>query len=59
MEVTVGSGAFMKNIEDATKLSETMIGIGNLADKETICILTNESIIRIFNGKFFKSYRGS
>lgn len=31
----------MKNIEDATKLSETMIGIGNLADKETICILTN------------------
>lgn len=41
LEVTVGSGAFMKNIEDATKLSETMIGIGNLADKETICILTN------------------
>lgn len=41
LEVTVGSGAFMKNIEDAAKLSETMIGIGNLADKETICILTN------------------
>ncbi len=41
LEVTVGSGAFMKNIEDATKLSETMIGIGNLANKETICILTN------------------
>lgn len=41
LEVTVGSGAFMKNIEDATKLSKTMIGIGNLADKETICILTN------------------
>lgn len=41
LEVTVGSGAFMKNIEEAAKLSETMIGIGNLADKETICILTN------------------
>ena len=41
LEVTVGSGAFMKNIEDARKLSETMISIGNLAGKETICILTN------------------
>lgn len=41
LEVTVGSGAFMKNIEDATELSRTMIGIGNLARKETVCILTN------------------
>ena len=41
LEVTVGSGAFMKNVEDATKLSETMIGIGKLANKETICVLTN------------------
>ncbi len=41
LEVTVGSGAFMKNIEDATKLSKTMIDIGNLSNKETVCILTN------------------
>ncbi len=41
LEVTVGSGAFMKTIEDARKLSETMIGIGKLANKETICVLTN------------------
>lgn len=41
LEVTVGSGAFMKNIEDAKKLSETMIGIGTLAGKDTVCILTN------------------
>lgn len=41
LEVTVGSGAFMKNIEDAKRLSETMISIGNLAQKETICVLTN------------------
>ena len=41
LEVTVGNGAFMKNIEDAKKLSETMINIGKLAGKETICILTN------------------
>lgn len=41
LEVTVGSGAFMNNIEDAKKLSDTMIGIGNLAKKETVCVLTN------------------
>lgn len=41
LEVTVGSGAFMKNLKDATELSETMIGIGKLAKKETVCILTN------------------
>lgn len=41
LEVTVGSGAFMKDMESAIKLSETMIGIGKLANKETICILTN------------------
>ncbi len=41
LEVTVGNGAFMKNIEDARKLSETMIDIGKLAGKETVCILTN------------------
>ena len=41
LEVTVGNGAFMKNIDDAKKLAETMINIGNLAGKETVCILTN------------------
>ena len=41
LEVTVGNGAFMKNIEDAKKLSKTMINIGKLAGKETVCILTN------------------
>lgn len=41
LDVTVGSGAFMKNIEDAEKLSNEMIEIGKLANRETICILTN------------------
>ena len=41
LEVTVGSGAFMKNIEDAKILAETMINIGKLAGKETICVMTN------------------
>ena len=41
MEVTVGNGAFMKDLESATKLAEEMIGIGKLAGKEVVCVLTN------------------
>lgn len=41
LDVTCGSGAFMKNKEDAIKLSNTMKKIGQLAGKETICIITN------------------
>ncbi len=41
LDVTVGSGAFMKNKEDAIKLSNMMKDIGKLADRETVCVLTN------------------
>lgn len=41
IDVTVGHGAFMKNIEDAKKLANEMIEIGKIANRETICILTN------------------
>lgn len=41
LDVTCGSGAFMQNKEDAIKLSEKMKEIGKLADKETVCIMTN------------------
>ena len=41
LDVTCGSGAFMKNKEDAIKLSNTMKKIGELAGKETVCIITN------------------
>ena len=41
MEVMVGNGAFMKNMNDAEKLSETMINIGKLVGKEVVCVLTN------------------
>lgn len=41
IDVTCGSGAFMKNIEEAKKLSESMINIGKIAGKETVCIITN------------------
>ena len=41
LDVTVGSGAFMKNKEDATELSNMMKDIGALANRETVCVLTN------------------
>lgn len=41
LEVTCGSGAFMENVERAERLSETMVKIGNMANKETIAVLTN------------------
>ena len=41
LDITVGSGAFMKNKKDAIKLAECMKRIGMLANKETVCVLTN------------------
>ncbi len=41
LDVTVGKGAFMSNIGDARKLANTMIKIGKLANRETVCVLTN------------------
>jgi len=43
LDVTVGSGAFMKNKDDAVELSNIMKDIGNLANRETVCVLTNMS----------------
>ena len=41
LDVTVGKGAFMQNVSNAEKLANTMIRIGKLANKETVCVLTN------------------
>ena len=41
LDVTCGSGAFMKNIQDSQKLAIKMKKIGELANKETVCIITN------------------
>ena len=41
LDVTCGSGAFMKNIKDAEKLSKEMKKIGKLVKKETTCVITN------------------
>ena len=41
LDVTCGSGAFMKTKEDAKKLAETMEKIGELAERETVAIITD------------------
>ena len=41
IDVKVGSGALMKNIEDAKKLATTMVKIGKSYKKPTICLITN------------------
>ena len=41
LDVTCGSGAFMQSKERAEELANEMIEIGRLANKETVCILTN------------------
>lgn len=44
LDVTVGSGAFMKNMDDAIHLAERMVEIGESAGRETIAILTNMDV---------------
>jgi pyrimidine-nucleoside phosphorylase len=41
LDVKVGDGAFMKTIEDARSLAETMIAIGRQAGREVTCLLTD------------------
>ena len=44
LDVKVGSGALIKNLKDAKRLSRLMIDIGKHNDIEVICILTNMDI---------------
>jgi pyrimidine-nucleoside phosphorylase len=41
LDVKFGSGAFMKNQQDAIALAETLVGIGEEFGKQTIAYLTN------------------
>ena len=41
LDVKVGSGAFMSNVKEGTKLAELMVSIGNLAGRKVYAILTN------------------
>ena len=44
LDVTVGSGAFMKDKENAVQLAGKMVAIGNGAGKKTVAILTNMDV---------------
>ena len=41
LDVKVGDGAFMKTLEDARRLAEMMIAIGEHAGREVTCLLTD------------------
>lgn len=43
LDVTVGQGAFMKNMSDAEKLSEAMVALGREVNRETIAVITDMS----------------
>lgn len=43
LDVKVGSGAFMKNIEDARELASTMVALGTDSGVKTIALLTDMS----------------
>lgn len=40
LDVKVGDGAFMKNMEDAEKLAEVMVRVGNMAGRRCSAVLT-------------------
>ncbi len=41
LDVKVGSGAFMKTKADAVQLAQTMVAIGQLANRQTVAILSD------------------
>ena len=41
LDVKVGSGAFMKTLDEAKQLAETMVNIGKSLNRDTIAVITN------------------
>ncbi len=41
LDVKVGDGAFMKSLDDARELAETMLELGKRAGREVVCVLTD------------------
>lgn len=43
LDVTVGEGAFMKNLEDARVLARTMVDLGKAVGRRTVAVITDMS----------------
>ena len=43
LDVTVGEGAFMKNMDDARELARTMVNIGKSLNRDTVAVLSDMS----------------
>lgn len=41
LDVKTGDGAFMKTLDDSTKLAEAMVSIGKLAGKEVVAVISD------------------
>ena len=41
LDVKVGDGAFMKTLDDARRLADTMLSLGQHAGREVVCLLTD------------------
>ena len=41
LDVKVGDGAFMKSLPDARALAETMLALGERAERDVVCVLTD------------------
>ena len=41
LDVKVGDGAFMKTLDEARRLAETMLALGREAGREVVCLLTD------------------
>ena len=41
LDVTCGSGAFMKTVDDAKELAEKMVSIGNMSGVKTMAVISN------------------
>lgn len=44
LDVKMGSGAFMKNLETAKELAQKMVNIGKLAKRNTMAVITNMDV---------------
>ena len=43
LDVTVGEGAFMKTVEEARELAQTMVDLGNAVGRKTVAVITDMS----------------